>query len=107
MAKLIFECEVDMEGSEKIERVELDLLREDGVVSSMTFQFRRPQRVRDGKHLRINQRTCFVVAAGEIPTDLEDGVWAECRGCGQDIEHNEGTWEHMGTYPNGCVPYPK
>lgn len=67
MPKIIFECEIDIQGDERIEGLSFYLKRSGKAawLQELLFMFSRPQRVREGKILHITQRDATVVKVGE------------------------------------------
>jgi len=87
--KVIFEIEADLPTG-SFEAVQLALQINDKWSKPVLFAFGRPQTVREGKHLKIDNKTCKVIAVGDgdgCPICgqgeplLEDG-W--CQGCDND-----------------------
>jgi len=64
VAKIVLECEVEIEGPERIEAVEVKVMRGRDWQSVLLFALSRPQGIRDGKHLRISAAEGTVVKVG-------------------------------------------
>ena len=76
MPKVTFECEVDLPADGLIAAVELRVMNPDREWESvLLFAFARPQKARDGKHLKISEKFGKVVKVGKIDAN-ETGLEA-------------------------------
>jgi hypothetical protein len=77
MAKIIFECETELNGDERIEAVQLMIKRQgkEKWDQGLLFSFGRPQKPRNGKHLKIGATYGIVHKLGETdkPPPIDDG----------------------------------
>jgi len=93
MAKIIIECEVELAGSDPLQGIQLHLMRGNEWSSVILFMGSR-QRIRDGKHLRVNNETMTVVKVGG---DLQQDPTAQDR-CQHRFEN--GKCAHCGIRPH-------
>lgn len=64
MPTVTFECECDLTGFSGINGVQLYVKNGEEWRSVLLFVFHRPQKVRDGKKLRMNQYRCVIGRVG-------------------------------------------
>ncbi len=73
--KMTLEFEVEVDDGERFSAVACELTLASGrMVRPVTFVLPRHQKVREGKHLRMDQYSGEVVRLGEMSADEKQGV---------------------------------